>query len=200
MSEVPVAKTAVNGWNQMGNQFERCFGAVGPGCDGVPTAGVVHNANGTITAYVAVGSILHDNCCLRNGPDGVWCGSTAKGVLYDETSIPQKLVGHCSMEWSKAVYNVRDRRMWQATFGPYTGTDGGDNLTPTNNRHAKMSVANSPLFIDYTGGETSASSALKAPNGTALDIDDEEFCASGHFSERHDFVVGIGRWGVCGPK
>ena len=200
MSEIAVAKTAKNGWSQMGNQWERCFGAVGPGCDGAPGAGVTKNQDGTITAYVAVGSILHDNCCMRNGPGGVWCGSMLKGVAYDEVSLSQRLIGHCSQEWSKAVYNVRDGRMWRATFPAYKGTEGGDDLTQTGNRPAKMSVANSPVFVDYSGGETTSSRALLAPNGTVLDIDDEAFCQSGHFSERHDWVVGIGRWGRCGPR
>jgi hypothetical protein len=192
-----IAKTAKNGWSQMGNQWERCFGAVGPGCDGAPGADVVKNADGSITAYVAVGSILHDNCCLRNGPGGVWCGGVLKGVAYDEASLAQRLVGHCSQEWSKAVYNVRDRRVWRVIFPAYHDSEGGDDLTQTSNRHAKLSVANSPLFVDYTGGETSASRALAAPAGTALDIDDEAFCASGRFRERHDLWVGQGRWGVC---
>lgn len=196
-SPAAMAKTARNGWSEKGGQWERCFGAVGPGCEGAPGAGITRNPNGTITAHVAVGSILHDNCCMRNGPAGVWCGGIKKALLYDELSIPQHVFGHCSQEWSKAVYNVRDKRMWRATFGPYTNADGGDDLSQTGNRHAKMSVANSPLFVDYKGGETTSSRALLAPSGTALDIDDVAFCQSGQFSERHDHVVGIGRWGRC---
>jgi hypothetical protein len=195
-----LAKTPQNGWDKMLNQWERCFGGVGPGCGGVPgLAPVTKNADGSVTTYVAVGSILHDNCCLRNGNSGTWCGElNPQNVIMDELSL-KHLVGNCAQEWSKAVYNVRDRRWWAHTFGPYKGTDGGDDLTPTTNRHAKMSVANSPLFVDYTGGETIMTRSLKAPNGTNLDIDDEEFCESGHFVEVHNLVVGVGRWGVCGP-
>jgi pimeloyl-ACP methyl ester carboxylesterase len=199
MLETPtLAKTAKNGWNEKGGQWERCFGAVGPGCEGAPNAGVVQHPDGSITASVAVGSILHDNCCLRNGPDGVWCGGIGKAIAYDELSIQQHVFGHCSQEWSKAVYNVRDNRMWRVTFSPYNKPlEGGDDLSQTANRHAKMSVANSPLFVDYTGGETLATRALLAPPGTVLDIDDVAFCRSGEFSERHDIVIGIGRWGKC---
>ena len=197
----PMAKTPQNGWDKMLNQWERCFGGVGPGCGGVPgLAPVTKNADGSVTTYVAVGSILHDNCCLRNGNAGTWCGElNPQNVIMDELSL-KHLVGACAMEWSKAVYNVRDRRWWAHTFGPYKGTEGGDDLTQTSNRHAKMSLANSPVFVDYSGGETNMTRSLKAPNGTNLDIDDEEFCESGHFVEVHNMVVGVGRWGVCGPK
>jgi hypothetical protein len=31
----------------------------------------------------------------------------------------------CAGEWSKALYNTRDGRMWAHTFGPYNSPGGG---------------------------------------------------------------------------
>lgn len=190
-----------HGWNAKSGQWERCFGAVGSGCDGVNILGlgapVVHNPNGSITAHVSVGSIMHDNCCYANGPSARWClpGETANAgrVAYDES--PAGHAGHCSAEWDKAVYNMRDGRQWTWTFGPY-GPDGGDNITPVRSRAGQL-VYNG-RWIQYGGSESPATLQLKAPSGTSLDVSDEAFCASGRFRRPLPWAPpGIGQWGVC---
>ncbi len=195
----PAPRDARHGWNPLAQQFEQCFGAVGPGCEGVSSGPYLtparHNPDGSTTLYVSVGSIMHDNCCLRNGPSAVWCGShedqNVGRVLSDETIHRG---GHCAMEWSKAVYNSRDHRYWIVTFPAYTPQHPGDDLTRVPNRPATIHFW-SIFPIAYTGGETVASRRLMAPSGTALDWDDVAFCASGQFRERH--WAGPGSWGIC---
>ena len=71
------------------NGPERCFGAVGPQCDGAPGAPRVNLQNGLVRMKVSVGSIAHDTCCARN-PDGKWCGK------YQEIGHN----GQCDKEWN----------------------------------------------------------------------------------------------------
>lgn len=189
-----------HGWNEKSGQWERCFGAVGSGCDGVNIAGlgapVTRNRDGSFTAHVSVGSIMHDNCCYANGPSARWCkpNETADPgrVAYDES--PAGHAGHCSAEWDKAVYNMRDGRQWTHTFGPY-GPEGGDDITPVKSRGGQL-VLNG-RWITYGGSESPATRRLAAPSGTSLDVQDEAFCASGHFKSKPWAPPGIGAWGVC---
>src|SRR5205823_4936814 len=95
-------------------------------------APVTRNGNGTVTAYVSVGSIMHDNCCYANGPDAIWCQphenpASARGVS-DNTRE-----GLCRAEWDKAVDNLRNGRQWRTYFGPYAA-EGAEDLTPAATR------------------------------------------------------------------
>ncbi|OGB32575.1 MAG: hypothetical protein A3F78_11235 [Burkholderiales bacterium RIFCSPLOWO2_12_FULL_61_40] len=178
---------------------ERCFGGIGPGCDGAPLAGTQAQSNGTTRAHVAVGSILHDNCCVRN-PDGFMCGGNQNNI-----ADPGQLVGMndglaCAKEWRKAVYNTRDNRKWLFDFGPYADADlserYGDDITPTGGRQTRMSDGAGRFNYIYDGGETPSSRRLCAPAGVNLDKDDVQFCCSGQFS-RQWAAPGVGDWGVC---
>jgi hypothetical protein len=162
---------------QVGYQYsgvtEYCFGAVGPKCDGAPNAGVTRNADGTVTMKVSVGSILHDNCCLKypptqGDPGGKFCNGPISEFSHN---------GQCVLEWDKAFWNtIHDGRQWDATFNP--------------NQRAELIVTQARVsrFQDrllnqsgrqYQGFETTDTRKLSAKAGTALDVGDEAFCASG---------------------
>lgn len=184
--------------NQRG-QPERCFGGIGPGCGGAPLAGVEAQPNGTTRAHVAVGSILHDNCCVRH-PDGFMCGGSQNNFadLAQLVGVNDGLV--CAKEWRKAVYNNRDNRKWLFDFGPYTDADlsdrYGDDITLTAGRQARMADGIGRFVYIYDGGETPSSSRLCAPTGANLDKDDAQFCCSGQFSKIWG-ALGVSDWGVC---
>ncbi|MGQ0708264.1 MAG: hypothetical protein ACT4NV_00785 [Rhodoferax sp.] len=180
-------------------QPERCFGGIGPGCGGAPLAGVENQPNGTVRTYVAVGSILHDNCCVRN-PDGFMCGGSQNNFadLAQLAGVNDGLA--CAKEWRKAVYNNRDGRKWRFDFGPYTDADlsdrYGDDITLTSGRQTRMANAAGQFIYTYDGGETPSSRRLCAPAGTNLDKDDVQFCCSGQFSGTW-WAPGVGDWGAC---
>jgi hypothetical protein len=180
-------------------QSERCFGGIGPGCAGAPLAGVENRPDGITRTYVAVGSILHDNCCLRN-PDGFMCGGSQNNF-----ADPGQLFGMnddlvCAKEWRKAVYNNRDNRKWLFDFGPYSDGDlsdrYGDDITLTGGRQTRMANSRGQFIYTYDGGETPSSRRLCAPTGTNLDKDDVQFCCSGQFSGTY-WAPGAGDWGAC---
>lgn len=74
---------------------QSCVGAVGPQCGWVGADGV---------GWVSVGSILHDNCCIQNWPNGFHCNN--KG--------PDQKV--CADEWAKAERDFFRWRQWRAQF------------------------------------------------------------------------------------
>src|SRR5438046_2201259 len=85
---------------------DRCFGAVGPNCEGAPFAGRTVLGPNVYVMRVAVGSILHDNCCVAHRK-GKWCSGPASAIIHD---------GACIKEWDKAVSNVINGRHWPAIF------------------------------------------------------------------------------------
>jgi hypothetical protein len=146
---------------------EPCFGAVGSKCDGAPNAGVTRNRDGSVTAKVSVGSILHDNRCVSH-PGGKWCnGRGTDGKPATETNHN----GKCAKEWDKAFWNsmVTDNRQWDKSFNPKASAD------------LQTVPARKSRFRDgsfYDGLERRATKGLEAPRGTYLDQGDEDFCAS----------------------
>jgi hypothetical protein len=193
---------------------ERCFGAVGPKCDGVwlltPDVQVVNTfdrADGVKMGYVriavAVGSILHDNICLDQ-PYGAWC-SGAPTIISGEIPL-MRVLGPAAREWNKAVYNVRDTRYWIHTFGPYPvdkalQENWSDDLTQVQARPSKMAkilpVGAMPVVTDdYLGKETRQTKALKAPVGTYVDRYDQQFCQNGTYKEEGRWWTGQW-WGQC---
>lgn len=168
---------------------EYCFGAVGPKCDGAPNAGVTKNANGTVTMKVSVGSILHDNCCLQyppfeGNPGGKFCNGPVSEFSHN---------GQCVDEWDKAFWNtVSDGRQWDWTFDPGKPAD----LTVTDARVSRFQDRTLRSTRYYTGRETTDTRLLKAPAGTALDVGDDAFCASGR-AEKKSFVAK--EWIECLP-
>jgi len=200
------AKAAYSGHREL------CFGAIGPKCDGAPKSNPVWVDKfirpdgvemGYIQIQVSVGSILHDNSCLRVG--GQYCDGLPAGIAADAYPL-FKYMQPSALEWNKAVYNTIDNRFWTATFGPYPTNKGlmnqfSDDLTPASNRTALMApimgyVASPYPAIPYTLGETRQTLALKARAGTAVDRGDAAYCASGSYREDGNALVQK-FWGVC---
>lgn len=171
-------------------KIERCFGAVGNGCEGgpplVPPAG---NNGGVRSQWVNVGSIAHDNCCRVN-PNGQHC----KGHNAFQEGWGDQYA--CVKEWRKAVYNWRDQRSWPENFGPYQNEYAGDDLKEMPARKMRLFSALGAYAGSFSGNETVSTRKLKAPSGTALDIGDEQFCASGKFRATKNAPLG-GMYGIC---
>lgn len=204
-------ETAVAPWTS-----QQCFGGLGPKCDGgIPEVinikvspiwfGAFRMPDNTELAYVeigvAVGSILHDNACLKDR-GGLNCDGMGAGDLI-------KIGGlwGAALEWNKAAWNVIDQRTWRQTFGPYPtnpqirNLDWYDDLRPAAPRPAMMAPAISMLTwpgltVSPTDGETRQSRALLAPAGTSLDDTDVAFCRSGAFGQTGWFA-GKASWGIC---
>jgi hypothetical protein len=194
---------------------QQCYGGVGPKCDGIPEEinnyvyphwyGAFRMPDGTELAYVeigvAVGSILHDNACLKY-KSGLNCNGMGAGDLWKwGGTFPAEL------EWSKATWNVLDQRLWRATFGPYPtdpirrDREWYDDLRPVSTRPTRMglaySLAVSPDLTErYVGTETPQTRALLAPRGTSLDWTDVAFCRSGTFDSRGSAPFKA-PWGIC---
>ncbi len=203
--------TAVPPWSS-----QQCFGGLGPKCDGgIPDLindkvapmwfGAFYMPDNSQLAYVdigvAVGSVLHDNACLKD-KGGLNCNGMGAGDFI-------KIGGlwGAAMEWNKASWNVIDQRTWRQTFGPYP-TDPGirerdwyDDLRPATPRPAMMAPTISMLTwpglsVKPTDGETRQTRALLAPAGTSLDDTDVAFCKSGAFGSTGWFV-GKASSGIC---
>jgi PKD repeat protein len=152
---------------------QQCVGAEGSQCDNniFGLVGVKRNRDGSYTGTVSVGSILHDNCCIINYPNGRFCNNGG------DQSV-------CEAEWNKALSNsnLRTGRGWKVRsgWGPYDEGEGDDiTLVPARNSQPQAEH------------ETRATSRLAAPSGTELDITDEDFCESKIF-RRTDARRGFG--------
>jgi hypothetical protein len=197
---------------------QQCYGGLGPKCGGLPEA--VNAINDKVYAYwfgafrmpdntefayiemgVAVGSILHDNACLKD-KGGLNCNGLGLGDLVKIGPL-----WAAGLEWNKAAWNLIDGRTWRARFGPYPTNLAFrdrfwyDDLRPATPRAAMMAQAISMftwpgLTETYTGGETRRSRALLAPAGTSLDATDVAFCGTGMFGSTGSFI-GKAPWGVC---
>ena len=169
----------------LGTAVAQCFGGVGAMCEGAPKAHAGRRqSDGKQRLYVSVGSIAHDNCCLKY-PDGVSCKGTNSN---NEWGVP------CKAEWEKALRNTYQGRQWRVTFGeppyvpPYSITNYTDDLTfaPAPNRQLGLPIADtfSPPVPNSKNDsisvlqETVSTHRLAAPSGTRLDWYDVEFCQS----------------------
>jgi hypothetical protein len=194
---------------------QQCFGAIGPKCaGGIPDVmndkvqpawfGTFRMPDNTSMGYVqigtVVGSILHDNACLRD-MGGLNCNGLGAGDFIKTGLWP------ASLEWNKAAWNVIDHRSWRETFGPYPtdasarDADWYDDIRLVTNRNAMMApvisiIAFPGLTVQYHGGETRRTKALQAPSGTSLDDTDVGFCKSGAFSSQGVFPLKAS-WGIC---
>ncbi len=172
---------------------EQCFGAIGNGCMGAapaspgPAAFLPGNNRRQLTS---IGSILHDNCCRQN-PEGQHC----QGFDFAQEGRADNQA--CVVEWRKAVYNSRDNRTWQATFGAYGSALTSDNLTQVSGRGAVLFNSSGAQIGRSTRNETVSTLRLKAPIGTALDLGDQTYCASGTFSRTFAAGWGVGAYGIC---
>jgi hypothetical protein len=195
----------------LGNVTEQCFGASGPKCDGAPKStptwkDYFTRADGVPMGYivvsVSVGSIAHDNACKNIGAKGQYCAGLPAGIATDLLGTLPRILTPAATEWSKAVWNTYDDRMWTSTFGPYP-TDKAlrdqfsDDLRSVPARAIKLPAivpaGKGPLTINYQYDETKRSLMLRAPTGTPLDDTDAQSCLSGSFKSGGG---GIG-YGVC---
>lgn len=157
---------------------ERCFGAEGSGCDALQLgvydfkAGRTTLSNGWYRMWISVGSIKHDNCCISN-PNGKMCGSPSAGQA-EKNAASSLIAGgdrNCVQEWDKAFWDAADGRAWTQDYSP----SGVPDLTiATNPRQTR-----SRNGTDLVKFETAETRRQSAPKGQALDVGDEQFCASG---------------------
>lgn len=176
---------------------QKCFGGSGPQC-GEPKdtfhPAKLNTSDCTATVYVTIGSIMHDNCCLKNPKEGYMCGKQGDWVLGNDQQV-------CGFEWNKAFYDSRDGRGWEVTMGPYVKGGKTDDLKSAKARDGRIydkNGNNRRMWVKHQKNpgdkfwkhaiwnnvqETVASKKLKAPKGTKFqEKEDEAFCASGKWA------------------
>ena len=171
-----------------GTVVEQCFGGVGSKCEGVLLAAPAgkRKPDGTQILYVSVGSIAHDNCCLKS-PDGWSCQDLELGTDWNR---------NCMGEWIKAVNSSGiPRRHWKAKnppFGPYSLNNYSDDLNPDSDSQRYCYIPTKTGSEKKDLQETVSSRRLFAPRGTKLDRrDDVMFCQSGeaNYPEGRDYMI-----------
>lgn len=99
--------------------IERCFGGIGTQCEGdAPWPGVKfdrHEDTCLVSGWMSVGSILHDQCCVRTGNTGYRCANPT--------------TRKCNTDWALAKGDVICQRFWEKTFGPYPAGNTGDDTS-----------------------------------------------------------------------
>jgi hypothetical protein len=141
---------------------QRCVGAVGSQCDWVQDG----------KGMVSVGSILHDNCCILNYPNGRNCNNGGhQDVCGDEWSL--------AVAYASLAYSSDESWRWEAAFA-----EDPDDIA----------------FVDSTRSpshrETVATTRLAAPAGIKLFKEDVAFCGSGRFVESPHVLAGQ-EFGTC---
>lgn len=172
--------------------FDNCVGGIGVDCEDVQHD-INFGAIGTISVDLvtpvpvgstkvrlktAVGSILHDLCCIQN-PNGAFCHSSNYPI--DETlNIGGKANNDCAciMEWRKAAWNLLRGRYWEHDFDVAAGSS---DLTPDTsglNRESWLPTGSGTNYLGYKSDwdlqEVVATSQLCAPPGTTLDCPSED--------------------------
>ena len=188
------------------NRFDTCFGAIGRKCKGSPEAPAKAISFNKFSVFVSVGSILHDNCCLKY-PHGYMC---AHGVTDKDSDFATPWDDECACvaEYLKSSDNLRAKRFWNATLHRR-----GDLRPSRDVRTAYVRDSGGKWNRARGNGETISSRWVMAPAGTMLDCPDcttgqyeglvagdSQFCASGKFSkvgvvEGHPEAT---HYGVCG--
>ena len=146
---------------------QQCVGAVGPQC------GLLRqNRDGTFRGIVSVGSILHDNCCIINYPNGFMC---------DNGGVDQEV---CKPEMEKAFLNWDQRKQWRVKrgWGPYDEGEGDD-----------ITLLPARISLPKAEHETAKTLEFAAPPNTKLDMSDEDFCESREFRK----TVPKKGYGIC---
>lgn len=183
-------------------KFHSCCGAVGRDCEGVTQnisfgplgdlsldfVAPIDHGDGTSSVVTAVGSILHDLCCLEH-PDGAFCGTfyypipsaiNLRGIANNNCA--------CLMEWRKAILNTFKGRYWRERL-PNGQQTADMTFDPTQLRRSWLPVSASSGFIGpstWDLAERRATSGLCAPTGTLLDCPGEDqHCRVGCFANVH---------------
>lgn len=164
--------------------FDNCVGPIGVDCIGVSedlnfgflgTLSIdlvkpIDHGDGTSTIKTAVGSILHDLCCIEH-PDGAFCGSY--NYPFDATI---NLLGNannncnCLMEWRKAAWNFLRGRYWLERVP--NGKQTADLTLDAKVRYSWLPKSSGSEYIGPSHWglvERKATSGLCAPTGTQLD-------------------------------
>jgi len=125
------------------NEPERCFGGIGDRCNkGIfllaPMS--LNYKDCTVSGYMSIGSIEHDNCCIRTLNTGYKC------------AFPEKNTKKCTKEWDKAVSDtfcssIGAMRQWKMIFGPYPRNNNGDSLSKE--FYAPKDLKVSPKYQKY---------------------------------------------------
>lgn len=191
---------------------QKCFGVSGPQCgipDGIDPAHPVKLNFQTCEAegYATIGSIMHDNCCMRN------LDSNGKAIGYMCKKGDNPIGGNdrlvCGYEWNKAFQDSSNNRGWKVEhMGPYMKNGKGDSaaIAPEGPRDGmiydtgyyglwpnkkylrhwvadreKPTLDGHKIWVDVQ--ETVVTRGLKAPAGTQLQFkEDEQFCKSGKWA------------------
>jgi len=165
--------------------FDNCVGPIGVDCLGVPqdikfgpvgtlSVNLVKprdNGDGTSTIKTAVGSILHDLCCIEH-PDGAFCGKYNYPI-----SATINLLGNtnnncnCLLEWRKAAWNLLRGRYWLERVP--NGVQTADLTYDTSKvRYSWLPTSSGKNYIGPSHWgivERKATSRMCAPRGTQLD-------------------------------
>jgi len=103
-------------------KIEKCFGGIGVQCNEISSAipFVKDETTCLVTGWMSVGSILHDQCCLKTKNTGYSCL-----VLFQGSN-------KCKQDWNEAMSNtvctgLGAPRQWINTWGPYFTGTAGDN-------------------------------------------------------------------------
>lgn len=183
-----------------GSQFQKCTGATGYDCDGVPeierVKGVftdkslasqlfkrsfpltqtIPGSPGKIIGVTSVGSIYHDICCFHH-PHGRFCNSHNQRLvsIFDGSDKENKCA--CSIEWRKAVFNLFMGRVWHEE---YSTADYSSDMTPVSEQDTRKAWFPLGLgrFMSKRSNlalrETVGTRRLSAPSMTRLDCPYED--------------------------
>ena len=163
---------------------EECFGGVGPGCKGITgkeakdspfgSQGLISKSGCTTVidgryrnCWTNMGSIRHDNCCVRY-PGGKWCGGPGTD---GQPAAESNHNGKCDSEWHDAVWDVATGKTYGFT---YDYVNHEPDLTPSG----------TSLNGRYDLGEAFYTTRLCVDAGAELrQKEDAGFCCSGNIRE-----------------
>jgi hypothetical protein len=94
----------------------------------------------------------------------------------------------CAREWRKAVYDVKNERVWTERFGPYLTDQDEDKLAAASNSRATKLPGRNGVNDDPKPNATIErveTRRLAAPRGTTLEVHDVAFCKSGRFQSEN---------------
>ena len=140
-----------------------CFTGIGSGCShNAPGAGpwTPNCEEGTITGWISLGSILHDQCCVDNPSEGIMCDGDFNDLDPRLSDRP------CYKEWWEASYDNLFEVQWQADFNPdypvgeYYNKENYTRIAPYN---AKIPI--NDIDSEYYAGKP------------------EDYCMSGEFEK-----------------
>lgn len=153
-----------------------------------PTIGLYRRdlGNGCVEMEVAVGSILHDICCVEHGSNGKFCSG---GIDWRDRIVDTGLP--CELEWRRAVEDKLHGRVWQQKFcrNPrnrdehplvithHVATTPRRTVVP-----ARPNLFGALQWVPNRMHETETTRQLCANSSKKLLVSDAQFCCSGRFA------------------